>query len=127
MGFIWHEPRKRILSTEPRISISQQFLSLNKACIDEHFKDTDRVKIGYDESTNKLILVPLARGDTGGMKIIENQNSTSRYINAGRIFKNFKLVDADNKVKEEFRGDYKCSWDSVNNGVLVDLKNDKVK
>ena len=126
MGFIWHEPRKRILSTEPRISISQQFLSLNKACIDEHFKDTDRVKIGYDESSSKLILVPLTK-DMSGMKIIENQNSTSRYINAGRVFKNFKLVDADSKVKAEFRGDYKCSWDSVNKGVIVDLKNDKVE
>ena len=73
-------------SPEPRIIISQQFLSLNKACMDKYFKDTERVKIGYDEATKKLILVPLSKEDTKGMKIINNVNSTSRYIYASRVF-----------------------------------------
>ena len=127
MGFVWHEPRKRACSPEPRIIISQQFLSLNKACMDKYFKDTERVKIGYDEATKKLILVPLSKEDTKGMKIINNENSTSRYINASRVFKNFNLVDQESKVMAEYRGEYKCSWDSANKGVVVDLKNDKVK
>ena len=127
MGFIWHEPRKRVCSTEPRITISQQFLSVNKATIDKYFKDADRIKIGYDDTTKKIILVPLGKEDTKGMKIINNVNSTSRYINASRVFKNFNLVDQENKVMAEYRGEYKCSWDDANKGVLIDLKNSKVK
>ena len=126
-SFTWYEPRKKTTSLEPRITISQQFIALNKALIEERFKDTDRVRIGYDKEENKMILVPLKRDDKKGLKIIENEKSSSMYINGGRLFRGFGLTGADLKVLPEYRGEYSCSWDVANKGVLVDLKNGKVK
>lgn len=120
MGFAWHEPRKRSSSSEPRITIGKQFISLNPMCIEKFFKGKDYVKIGYDKNTKKLILVPVTKEDRYGMKIISNPKSTQRYINAKKAFKNISFNLEEKSV-------FKCSWDDANNGVLVDIEKDKIK
>lgn len=128
MAIIWHEPRKKAGSNESKITISQQFFSFNKATIEKYFNDTDRVKIGYDQDSNRLVFVPLKTDDKKGMKIITNTKSSSRYINAARLFINFNLVGQDLKVKQELRGDYKCLSDSAyTKGVFIDLNSGKNK
>ena len=128
MAIIWHEPRKKAGSIEPKITISQQFFSFNKAAIEKYFNDTDRIKIGYDQELNRLVFLPLKTDDKKGMKIITNVNSSSKYINAARLFINFNLVGPDLKVKSELRGEYKCLSDSAyTKGVFIDLNTGKNK
>lgn len=127
MAIIWHEPRKRASSSEPRVTISQHFLSLNKAFSDEYFSGVERVKLGYDPDNKKLILVPLEKDDMNGMKIIKNANSVSQYINAKRAFIRFNLTDEQDKVLPQFQGVYKCTRDKDNKRILVDFGSGKVK
>jgi len=120
MGFVWHEPRKRTLSVEPRVTIGKKFISINPACIEKLFKGKEYVKVGYDEKSRKLILVPLNKGDKHGMKVIANVHSTQRYINAERVFKSigFSL---------EAKGEFKCSWDEDNKGIIIDIEKDRTE
>ncbi len=119
MDFIWHEPRKRTSSSEPRISISKQFISLNPPCKNQYFKSKEYVRIGYDVKENKLIFVPVdERGN--GLKIIHNENSRQVYINAKKLLALFPF-------KKDAKGIYKCTWDETNKGVLVDMEKDKIK
>jgi hypothetical protein len=122
MAYIWHQPRKRTPSSEPTISISQKFMSLNKACVDKYFKDAEYVKLGCDFDNKKLIVIPLEKGDTGGLKIIKNIHSVSEYINAQGAFERFNLTDAEKKVLPQYQGEYKCEWDSENKGIIINLK-----
>lgn len=127
MAIIWHVPRKRASSNEPMVTISQQFLSLNKACCDQYFAGIDRVKIGYDPEGKKLILVPVEKDDASGMKIIKNNNSVSQYINAKRAFKRFNLTAEQDKVMPQFQGEYKCTHGKDDKCVIVDLESGKAK
>ena len=123
MGIEWYRPRKRAYSSEPRITISERFISLNEAAVERYFKDKERAKIGYDKDTKKLFLVPIEiEKNTEGMKIIKNEKSTSRYINAKGVFDKFKLTDTEKKIIPELRGDYRCSWDEDSKAVVIDLK-----
>ena len=120
MGFVWHEPRKRSSSSEPRVVIAKKFISLNPPCIEKYFKDKDYVKIGHDKQGGKLIFVPVSKDDRQGLKVIANPHSLQRYINAAKLFKNLSV-----NLKE--RTEYRCTWDEANKGVIVDLEKDKVK
>ena len=126
MGYIYHEPGKRSCSVEPRITVSQQFIALNKACVDTYFKDLDHVKIGYDKDAKRMIFIPVKAGTDRAMKLIRNEKSTSKYINAARAFKNFSLVGADSKVLPDYRGEYRCSYDQNNKGITIDLVKGKI-
>jgi hypothetical protein len=69
-----------------------------------------------------LIVIPLEKGDTGGLKIIKNIHSVSEYINAQGAFERFNLTDAEKKVLPQYQGEYKCEWDSENKGIIINLK-----
>jgi len=120
MAIIWHQPRKRSYSSDPRIVIGKKLISLNPACVEEYFKDKEHVKIGYDIKNKKLYLVPVAKDDGYGMKIIANKKWNQRYINAKNIIPQIAL-------KNDGRNEFKCSWDDVNKGVLVDIEKDIIK
>lgn len=120
MPFNWIEPRIRISSSEPRIKITKNFVSINSACFDKYFKNYEYVKIGYDGKEKKIIFVPVAKDNKNGMKIISDAKSRYRYINASKLFKCISIGNNE-------RGEYKCVWDDTNKGVLVDLAINKVK
>lgn len=127
MAYIWYEPRKKQTSVEPRITISQQFIALNKALFDSYFEGSERVRIGFDKEKKELILLPLKKDDKRGIKIIFNEKSPSyKYINAGRLFRSFELIGEDQKINLIYRGDYKCTWDPSNKGVVINLEKDKI-
>jgi len=120
MAFVWHEPRKRTLSVEPRITIGRKFISINPVCIEKYFKGKEYVKVGYDEKSKKLILVPVNKDDKFGMKVISNPHSTQRYINAERVFKSVGF-------NPEVKGGFKCSLDEDTKGVIIDIEKDRVE
>lgn len=120
MGFIWHEPRKRTVSSEPRVTIGRKFISLNPACIEKCFKGKEYAKVGYDEKSKKLILVPVIKDDKHGMKVISNPHSTQKYINAERVFKSIGF-------NPEMKGEFKCIWDEDNKGILIDIEKDRLE
>jgi len=119
MGFVWHEPRKRTVSADPRITMGKKFISINPICIEKYFKGKEYAKVGFDEKSKKLILVPVGKDDKHGMKVISNANSTQRYINAERVFQSIGM-------NIEIKGEYRCSWDDDNKGVVIDIEKDKV-
>lgn len=119
MAFVWHKPRKKTGSLEPRITITTKYISLNPASIEKYFKDEKYIRIGYDKENRKLIIVPVEENDDHKMTLIKNRNSKQVYINAGNFLKSNGLVP-------EKKLGFKCSWDDTNKGVLIDLINDRV-
>ena len=116
MAIIWHIPRKKYVSSEPRVIISKRFIGINTACIKAHFLNIFYVKVGYDPEVKKLYVCPVNKGDNNAMKIIINKKSSHRYINASKIFKKFAVGE----------GEYKFNWDTGENCLVVDIQNDKV-
>ncbi len=120
MGFIFYEPRKRSSSSEPRITMGEKFISINKPAL-QFFKDKEYAKIGYDKIAKKIIFIPMTKSDRQGMKIISNEKWEHGYINAKNIFGDILPAVI------ELKGRYKCSWDDINKGILVDIEKDKIK
>lgn len=119
MSFIFHIPRKKGQSSEPRVRISKRIISLNPACMEAYFRDKQYAKIGYDVDNKKMIFVPVSK-KSEGLKIVKNDKWEAHYLNAGR------LIDIL-PFKSEVQGEYKCSWDESNKGIIIDIKKDKVK
>jgi len=119
MAFVYHIPRKREYSSDPRITISKRIISFNPACIETYFKDRQYVKIGYDVDSRKMIFIPSLKKNEG-LKIVKNEKWETRYLNASRLIDKLPF-------KNESEGEYKCYWDESNKGVVVDIKKDKVK
>ncbi len=119
MAFVFHVPRKRECSSEPRITISKKIVSLNPACIETYFKDKQYAKIGYDIDNKKMIFVPVSKKNEG-LKIVKNIKWETRYLNASRLIDKLPF-------KGEIQGEYNCSWDDANKGIVIDVRKDKVK
>jgi len=119
MGFIFHTPRKRMSSIDPRISISKSFISLNPPCVDTYFQKKDYARLGCDAENNKIIIVP-AEKKIGAFTIIKNKKWAQRYINAKSFLKALPFT-------YDIKGIYKCTWDERNEGVLIDIEKDKVR
>ncbi|MDP8260007.1 MAG: hypothetical protein P9L96_03265 [Candidatus Gygaella obscura] len=119
MSYIFHIPRKKEQSSEPRIKISVRIISINPACIEKYFKDKQYAKVGYDVDNKKMIFVPVAK-QNGGLKIVKNAKWDSHYLNASKLINKLSF-------KDEVQGEYKCLWDDSNKGIVIDIKKDKVK
>lgn len=119
MSFIFHIPRKKEQSSEPRITISKRIISLNPVCMETYFKDKQYARIGYDIENKKMIFVPVSKKNEG-LKIVKNDKWEAHYLNAGRLIDKLPF-------KNEAQGEYKCSWDENNKGIIIDIKKDKVK
>jgi len=119
MAFEWYIPRKKHYSAEPRVSISDNFISVNPGCVDKYIKDKKYIKIGYDIAGKKMILVPTEKGQKS-LKMVENKKWEQRYLNAKSFIKSISS-------EVNLKGHYMCSWSEEHKGILIDLVKDKIQ
>jgi len=112
----WYEPGKGTAKNKAQIRISKNFLSISKFCIDNYFKHNKAARIGFDESQNRLIIMPTDETDKLGLKLIGRTDSNFYYLNAKHFISDYKLQPKENIKSAK----YECYWDEFKRWIIVE-------
>ena len=120
MGFTFYEPGKRTSSTEPRITIGKQFISLNPICIEKYFKGRGKTIIFAvlaDKDYKKMLGEVIKVAD----RLILTTSQNSRSLRLDDLQRQAALIIENRRKNTDLPGEV-YTIDTVKNSLNYALK-----